>query len=107
MEDKPLRVIEYATPDSKTLNPDEPIALVLGIITACFWLGSMLALIAGNNALWKLYALIFNMFGLILGGVGWGLSRHSRPNVSYRLCAWANTLNWLFFIGTIVFLITR
>jgi hypothetical protein len=51
---------------------------------------------------WVLFAPLSNLLGLIAGGIGWGLSRHSRPNASHRLCGWMNFLNWVLF-GGIVF----
>jgi hypothetical protein len=42
-----------------------------------------------------------NILGLIVGGVGWARSRRVRPNWGYRLCAFANTINWLGLIASI------
>jgi hypothetical protein len=107
MEPKPVQVIEYANPDTRALNRDEPAALVLGIFAAILAAISLVLLLIGRIPFMPDFAPLANLFGLIAGGVGWGLSRHSRPNASHRLCAWANTVNWISFFGGFIYLFNR
>lgn len=102
MEKPPVPIIEYATPAAEPRNPDEGPALVLGIIAAAMTVVSVyLSALAGMATG---FALLGCLFGLLAGGVGWGLARHSRPNTSYTVCSIANTLNWLLFFAILLYL---
>ena len=105
MDENPRHVIEYASPDSARVNPQEPPAFVLGVIATCFCAASIIIFLWARLSYLVLLAPVVNLLGLVAGGVGWGLSRHSRPNRSHRLCAWVNVLNWTVFGGTIAILV--
>jgi hypothetical protein len=95
VDDKPLPVIEYATPASVPSKGDERAALVLGIIGAILGTLPIGVVVFRGHFFPEIFLCSYaNAFGLVAGGVGWGLSRHSRPNSAHTLCAWVNTLNW-------------
>ena len=108
MEPKPVHVIEYANLARQNGNSDEAPAFALGILAALLFALEVFIFLLhrrfymiGAIALW--FCPILNLCALILGGIGWGLSRHSRPNKSYRLCGWMNFLNWVSFFGCVVY----
>jgi hypothetical protein len=101
MNQSPRQVIEYASP--LPANSDERIAMVLGLFAASLLTVSVLFILCAFALRFApirpgvTMVMLLNHLALIGGGVGWGLSRHSKPNRAHRWCAWANFLNWLVF----------
>jgi hypothetical protein len=101
MDQTPRQVIEYASPLPS--NSDERIAMGLGLFAASLLtVSAVFILCAFALRLAPIrpgvtMVMLLNHLALIGGGVGWGLSRHLRPNRAYHWCAWSNFLNWVVF----------
>lgn len=103
MEQEPTPFIEYAAPVSTLAARTTQGALRLGAIALALGIVPVLLFLLlrsfhvgrSDGAIAAILWNAANVFGLLLGGIGWAGARHFRPNGGYTLCVWANVLNWI------------